>query len=163
MTTDLIRTGITEKQPFLRSAEKCFYWQKTRFAQQKHPQFLKRLIFILEKGIFFFEQLFPLVIRTWLESRGECLFLGPKSWFLANKSDFCHTSPILVNSPFVALGEIGHFPPWDQFFNFWFPSYGRFRILMSLWNIQLSMSGLFLLKLKQFDFCLCTTSNEFMN
>ena len=31
-------------------------------------------------------------------------FLGPKFWFLAKKSDFCHTTPILVNDPFLALG-----------------------------------------------------------
>ena len=29
---------------------------------------------------------------------------GPKSRVLAKKSDFCHTTPILVNDPFVALG-----------------------------------------------------------
>ena len=35
-------------------------------------------------------------------------------------------TPILVNDPFVALEEIVHFPPWEQFFDFPFPSYSRF-------------------------------------
>ena len=54
-------------------------------------------------------------------------FLGPKSWFLAKKSDFCHTTPILVNDPFVALGVTVHFPPWDRFFDFPLRSYSSFR------------------------------------
>ena len=41
-------------------------------------------------------------------------FLGPKSRFLAQKSDFCHMSLILVDNPFVALGETVHFPPQDR-------------------------------------------------
>ena len=50
--------------------------------------------------------------RTWLELRSE-LFLGLKSRFLAQKSDFCHMTPILVNSLIVALGEtvLVKFPP----------------------------------------------------
>ena len=41
-------------------------------SQKKHPKFLKRLIFILEKGtFFFFEQLSRFVARTWLELRSE--------------------------------------------------------------------------------------------
>ena len=50
-------------------------------------------------------------------------FLGPKSRFLAEKPDFCHTTPILVNGPFVALGEAVHFPPWERFSDFPFRSY----------------------------------------
>ena len=38
------------------------------------------------------------------------LGFGPKN------SDFCHTNPILVNGPFVALGETVHFPRWERFF-----------------------------------------------
>ena len=34
--------------------------------------------------------------------------MGPKSRFLAKKSDFSHTTPILVYSPFVALGVTVH-------------------------------------------------------
>ena len=33
------------------------------------------------------------------------VFLGLKSRFLAEKSDFCHTTSIFVNGLFVALGE----------------------------------------------------------
>ena len=55
------------------------------------------------------------------------LFLGPKFRFLVKKSNFCQTTPILVNGPFVALGETVHFPPWEQFFDLLFPSYSHFR------------------------------------
>ena len=54
-------------------------------------------------------------------------FFGPKFQFLAKKSDFCHTTPISVNSPFVALRVTVHFPPWERFFDFPFPSYSHFR------------------------------------
>ena len=53
--------------------------------------------------------------------------MGPKSRFLAKKSDFCHTTPILVNGSFVALGENVHFPPWERLSDFTFRSYSRFR------------------------------------
>ena len=46
-------------------------------------KFLKSLMFILEKGTFFFEQLFPVVARTWL----ELSFFCQESRFLAQKSD----------------------------------------------------------------------------
>ena len=42
------------------------------------------------------------------------------------KRKICHKTPILVSGPFVALGETVHFPPWERFFDFSFPSYGRF-------------------------------------
>ena len=45
-------------------------------------------------------------------------FLGPKFRFLVQKSDFCHTTPILVNGLFVALG--------GKFLTSYL-SYGRFR------------------------------------
>ena len=61
-------------------------------------KFLKSLMFILEKGTFFFEQLFPVVARTWL----ELSFFCQESRFLAQKSDFCHTTPILINGPILA-------------------------------------------------------------
>ena len=50
------------------------------------------------------------------------LILGPKSRFLAKKSDFCHTTPILVSGTFVALGE----------------SYGRFRKKKNSWCVKKS-------------------------
>ena len=61
-------------------------------------KFLKSLMFILEKGTFFFEQLFPVVARTWL----ELSFFCQESRFLAQKSDFCHTTLILINGPILA-------------------------------------------------------------
>ena len=58
----------------------------------------------------------------------KCMFfLGPKSRFLAKKSDFCHTTPILVDDPFLALGMTVNFPPWEPFFDFPFRSYSCFR------------------------------------
>ena len=45
---------------------------------------------------------------------------------LGQKSEICHTTPLLVDGPFVALGETVHFPPWEQFFDFSFSSYGCF-------------------------------------
>ena len=65
--------------------------------------------------------------RTWLILKSECLFSGPKFRFLVQKSDFCHTTPILVNDPFLALGMTVNFPPWERFFDFLFRSYSCFR------------------------------------
>ena len=107
-------------------SQKVFFGKKKRFIPKKHPKFFKRLTFILENSTFFVEQLFPVVARTWLGSRSERFFLGPKSRFLAKKSNFCHTTPILVNGPFVALGVTVNFPPWDRFFDFLFPRYSSF-------------------------------------
>ena len=75
--------------------------------QQKSRSLNKKMTFppliIWAKALFFFEQLFPVVARTWLELKSDRLFLGPKFRFLVQKSDFCHTTPILVNDPFLAL------------------------------------------------------------
>ena len=101
-----------------------FFWPKMRFIPITHTKFL---IFILEKGNFFFEQLFPVVARSWLGAKSGTSFLGPKFWFLAQKSDFCHTTPILVDDPFLALGMTVNFPHWEQFFDFPFQSYSSFR------------------------------------
>merc|ERR1712012_1442436 len=54
-------------------------------------------------------------------------FLGPKFQFLAKKSDFCHTTPILVDDPFLALDMTVNFPPSKRFFDFPFRSYSFFR------------------------------------
>ena len=75
-------------------------------------------LIIWAKATFFFEQLFPVVARTWLGYRSDRLFLGPKFRFLVQKSDFCHTTPILVNYPFLAPGMTVNFPPWERFFDF---------------------------------------------
>ena len=53
--------------------QKVFFWPKI---PKKHQQFLKRLIFTLEKATSFFEQLFLAMARTWLELRSGCFF-GP--------------------------------------------------------------------------------------
>ena len=72
----------------------------------------------LGKGNFFLQlQLFPVVARTF-QLRSDSFFLGPKSWFLPKKSNFCHTTPILVNDPFVARRETVHFPHWERFSTF---------------------------------------------
>ena len=84
-------------------------------------------LIIWAKALFFFEQLFPVVARTWWIPKSDRLFLGPKFRFLAQKSDFCHTTPILVNDPFLALGMTVNFPPWERFFDFPFRSYSCFR------------------------------------
>ena len=56
------------------------------FNPKKHLKFLKRQIFIWEKGTFFFELLFPVVARTWLGLKSDSLFLGPKFRCLVQKS-----------------------------------------------------------------------------
>ena len=127
MTTELVRAVITEKRPFLCSVKKYFVGKKGFYPPKKHPKFLKRLIFIWEKATFFFEQLFPVVARKWLGAKSLCLFLGPKFRFLAKKSDFCHTTPIFVDDPFLALDMTVNFPPWKRFFDFPFRSYSCFR------------------------------------
>ena len=73
-------------------------------------------LIIWAKALFFFEQLFPVVARTWLESKSGTSFLDPKFWFLAKQSDFCHMTPILVDEPFLALGMTVNFPPWETIF-----------------------------------------------
>ena len=52
-----------------------------------------------------------------------------KKWvfFLGPKSDFCHTTPILVDDLILALGMTVNFPPWERFFDFPFRSYSCFR------------------------------------
>ena len=85
------------------------------------------LLIIWAKALFFFEQLFPVVARTWFARRSGPIFLGPKFRFLVQKSNFCHTTPILVNDPFLALGMTVNFRPWERFFYFLFRSYSCFR------------------------------------
>ena len=63
-------------------------------------------LIIWAKALFFFEQLFPVVARTWLELKSDSFFLGQKFRFLVQKSVFCHTTPILVKKsfPFPTVG-----------------------------------------------------------
>ena len=127
MTTDPIRAGITEKRQFLRSAEKCFFWSKMGFNPKNHPKFLKRLIFIWEKATFFFEQLFPVVARTWLESRSECFF-GPKILVFGRKIQFLPYDPNFGQRPVCS--------PWRD------DSFNRLGAIFRLsWIISLSMPG----------------------
>ena len=83
-------------------------------------------LIIWAKALFFFEQLF----RSWPE-HGEppkvAFFWGLKTRVFGQKSDFCHTTPILVDEPFLALGMTVNFPPWKPFFDFPFRSYSCFR------------------------------------
>ena len=44
---------------------KSGFWAKNAYFPIKHPKFAKRLIFIQEKGTFFFAQLCPVVVSTW--------------------------------------------------------------------------------------------------
>ena len=97
MTTDPARAGIMKKQLFLRSAENCFFWRKMHCIPKKHPKFLMRLIFIWEKVTFFF------MARTCLGLRSG--FCWARNLVFLPKNPIFAISPILVNGPFVALGE----------------------------------------------------------
>merc|ERR1719422_2803519 len=123
---DPVHAGITEKRAFLRSAEKWFL-PKNGSYPKKSPKMTFSPLIIWAKGLFFFEQLFPVVARTWLGLKSGTLFLCPKFQFLAKKSDFCHTTPIFVDDPFLALDMTVNFPPWKRFFDFPFQSYSCFR------------------------------------
>ena len=123
MTTNLVPARITEKRPFLCLAEKRFLAKNLFFSASKnHPKFAKRhyLDIYLGKGNFF--------VYTTLPGHGVQLklyaFLGPKT---LKTLVFCHRTPNFVKGPFGALGEMVHFAPWDLYFDFLFPSYGRFR------------------------------------
>ena len=80
MTTDPVPAGFTEKRPFLHFAEKRKTGRKSVFFEKKLQKFAKRLIFIGEKATFSFPQLFPVVARTWLESKSECFLVEIRSW-----------------------------------------------------------------------------------
>ena len=82
-------------------------------------------------------------IKKWL------LFLGQKFRFLVQKSNFCHTTPFLVDDPFLALGMTVNFPPWERFFDFPFRSYSCFRKKIRLthqkvplWEFRLPVKAL---------------------
>merc|ERR1712147_600985 len=106
---------------------KSGFWPKNGSYPKKLPKMTFPFLVIWAKALFFFEQLFPVVARTLLESKSDRLFLGPKFRFLAKKSDFCHTTPIFVDDPFLALDMTVNFPPWKRFFDFPFRSYSCFR------------------------------------
>merc|ERR1712012_857158 len=106
---------------------KSGFWPKNGSYPKKSPKMTFPPLIILAKALFFFEQLFPVVARTWLGYKSVCLFFGPKFRFLAEKSYFCHTTPILVDDPFLALDMAVDFPPWKRFSDFPFRSYSCFR------------------------------------
>merc|ERR1712240_342572 len=106
---------------------KSGFWPKNGSYPKKSPKMTFPPLIIWAKALFFFEQLFPVMARTWLETKSDRLFLGPKFQFLAKKSDFCHTTPIFVDDPFLALVMTVNFPPWKRFFDFPFRSYSCFR------------------------------------
>ena len=97
---------------------KSRFWPKNWSYPKKSPKMTFLSLFIWAKALFFFEQLFLVVARTWIGSQSGTLFLGPKFRFLVQKSDFCHMTPILVNDPFLALGMTVNFPPWERFSTF---------------------------------------------
>merc|ERR1711873_212591 len=106
---------------------KSGFWPKNGSYPKKSPKMTFPPLIIWAKGPFFFEQLFSVVARTWLGLKSGSLFLGPKFWFWAKKSDFCHTTQILVDDPFLALGMTVNFPPRERFFDFPFRSYSCFH------------------------------------
>ena len=60
--------------------------------------------------------------------RKKCMFfLGQNFRIFARNSVFCYRTPDFVNGPFVALAKAVDLAPSDPFFDFSFPSYGRFR------------------------------------
>ena len=72
--------------------QKVFFWPKlVSFFSKKHPKFAKRLIFIWEKGPFLYEQLCPVVARTWCPARSE-------SFFWARNSDFGPVSALALSA-----------------------------------------------------------------
>merc|ERR1712012_67214 len=123
----------TRSGPELRRNGRFYVWPKSGFwpkngsYPKKSPKTTFSPLIIWAKATFFFEQLFSVVARTWLELKSDRLFLGPKFQFLAKKSDFCHTTPIFVDDPFLALDMTVNFPPWKRFFDFSFRSYSCFR------------------------------------
>ena len=127
MTTDQVPAGITEKRPFLRFAKKPFFGKNSVFSPENTQNLLKDWYSFGKRVLFLFAQLFPVLARTWFELRSVCFFLAPKLGFRPQNPFFCHWTPNFVNSLFVALGKTLHFAPWDWFFDFSFPSYGRFR------------------------------------
>merc|ERR1711872_884150 len=65
---------------------KSGFWPKNGPYPKKSPKMTFSPLIIWAKGPFFFEQLFPVVARTWLGLKSVCLFLGPK--FRAQKKAY---------------------------------------------------------------------------
>merc|ERR1711940_388722 len=60
---------------------KSGFWPKNGFYPKKSPKMTFPPLIIWAKETFFFEQLLPVVARTWFARRSVCLFLGPKTTF----------------------------------------------------------------------------------
>ena len=73
---------------------KVVFGPKIHFFPKKHPKTAKRLIFIWEKGTFFFAQLCPVVARTWFRLRSE-------SFFWAQKFGFWPKNPFFSIRPWI--------------------------------------------------------------
>ena len=60
---------------------KSGFWPKNGSYPKKSPKMTFPPLIIWAKGPFFFEQLFPVVARTWLGLKSGPLFLGPNFGF----------------------------------------------------------------------------------
>ena len=100
---------------------KAVFGLKMGFTPKNHPKWHFPPSLFGQRRFFSLNNFF----RLWPE-HGEppevAFFLGPKFRFLVQKSDFCHTTPILFDDTFLALTMMVYFPPWEQFFNFPFRS-----------------------------------------
>ena len=94
MTTDLVPAGITEKQPFLRLAEKCFFCQKSGFPKKNTQNLLKDLYY-LDKIYFFVCTTFHGRGQNMVGTKKGTLCLGQQPLFFTGKSVSCHTTLIL--------------------------------------------------------------------
>ena len=101
---------------------KSGFWPKNGSYPKKSPKMTFSPLIIWAKALFFFEQLFPVVARTWWIPKSGSFFLDPKFRFLVQISDFCHMTPILADDPFLALGMTVNFWPWERLFDFPFRS-----------------------------------------
>ena len=91
MTTDPGQAGTTEKRPF------CVL-------SQKIPEISEETDIYFGKGYFLLCTTFSGGGQNMVSIKKWTLFFRPEISFLAQRSDFCHTTPILINSPFVAHG-----------------------------------------------------------
>ena len=103
-----------------------FFGQKSILSQKNNQNLLRDWYIFWKRVLSSLHNFFQSWSEHCVQQEVNPFFYGPESRFLA-QTFFCHSTPVLVNGPFVALGETVHFPPWDRFLDFSFPSYGRFR------------------------------------
>ena len=111
--TEPVPTGITEKRPFLRLAEKRKTGQKSVFRYSNHPKLSKRLIFIWEKATFSFWQLCTGLAGTWLESKSVCFFLAQKSGFWP-ENPFFDMGPRFLSRRRLCASALAPFRHWAR-------------------------------------------------